>query len=333
MKNIIFALLAASAFGPLGAQTLSPDLQIMLHEQQTTKHLTSTETNEKQSMRLYVRYSNLEALNGLSALGIQVLPEISSGYATAVVPMDKLAEAAKIPGIEYIERGGEPKLRMRYARAKAQIDQMHKDAWNMVGKGYTGKGVVVGIIDTGLEFTHVNFRDADGNLRIKRVWKQGGTGGAAPQKFGYGVEYNTADQIKAAVYDTPSQTHGTHVTGIAAGSERTTNLYGVAPDADIVFVSFGESNADIANAIRYIFDYADEVEKPCVINMSLGSHQGPHDGTSALDRVIDSMVGPGRIIVGACGNEGQNKLHINKKFWHRPYTQNYACLSDRKQIQ
>lgn len=314
MKNIIFALLAASAFGPLGAQTLSPDLQIMLHEQQTTKHLTSTETNEKQSMRLYVRYSNLEALNGLSALGIQVLPEISSGYATAVVPMDKLAEAAKIPGIEYIERGGEPKLRMRYARAKAQIDQMHKDAWNMVGKGYTGKGVVVGIIDTGLEFTHVNFRDADGNLRIKRVWKQGGTGGAAPQKFGYGVEYNTADQIKAAVYDTPSQTHGTHVTGIAAGSERTTNLYGVASDADIVFVSFGESNADIANAIRYIFDYADEVEKPCVINMSLGSHQGPHDGTSALDRVIDSMVGPGRIIVGACGNEGQNKLHINKKF-------------------
>lgn len=314
MKNFILALLAGAMFAPVGAQTLSPDLQIMLHEQQTGKHLMSNDKEVSSTMRLFVRYSNLEALDQLMSMGIQVLPEISTGYATAVVPIEKLAEAASVPGIEYIERGGEPQLRMRYARAKAQVDQLHKDAWQMVGKGYTGNGVVVGVIDIGLEYNHVNFRDADGNLRIKRVWKQDGTGGVSPKKFGYGVEYTSADQIKAAVYDTPAQSHATHVTGIAAGSERSTNLYGVAPDADIVFVSFGNNSADVANAIRYIFDYADEVGKPCVINMSLGSHQGPHDGTSALDRAIDSMVGPGRIIVGACGNEGQNKLHINKKF-------------------
>ncbi|MDE7388613.1 MAG: S8 family serine peptidase, partial [Muribaculaceae bacterium] len=72
--------------------------------------------------------------------------------------------------------------------------------------------------------------------------------------------------------------------------------------------------AQIADAIQYIFDYADEVDKPCVINMSLGAHQGPHDGTSDLDRVIDASVGPGRIIVGAVGNEGAANMHAGKTF-------------------
>ncbi|MDE7125328.1 MAG: S8 family serine peptidase [Muribaculaceae bacterium] len=88
----------------------------------------------------------------------------------------------------------------------------------------------------------------------------------------------------------------------------------MAPDADIVFVSFGNNAVDIPNAVQYIFDYAESVNKPCVINMSLGSHVGPHNGTSTLDQYFASAVGPGRILVGAAGNEGDSQLHATKKF-------------------
>ena len=79
--------------------------------------------------------------------------------------------------------------------------------------------------------------------------------------------------------------------GTAAGADKSSSFYGMAPDADIVFVSFAEENTNIADAIKYIFDYADKVSKPCVINMSLGSHYGPHDGTSYLDQSMSLKSG------------------------------------------
>ena len=116
------------------------------------------------------------------------------------------------------------------------------------------------------------------------------------------------------VYDSSSEYHGAHTMGIAAGGDMKSKYYGVAPDADIVFVSFKSDDTNIADAIKYIFDYADKVDKPCVINMSLGQHIGPHNGTSFLDRLIDESTGPGRIIVGAAGNEGNVRLHTSKTF-------------------
>ena len=159
------------------------------------------------------------------------------------------------------------------------------------------------------------FRDASGEgLRIKRVWNQSSSTGKAPAKYGYGVELSSYDEIVAATCDSGNGFHATHVTNIATGSDPKTKNSGIAPDAEIVFVSFGTNSSDVANAIQYIFEYADEVDKPCVINMSLGSHMGPHDGTSSLDKLIDELTGPGRIIVGAVGNEGESKMHVHKKF-------------------
>ncbi len=118
----------------------------------------------------------------------------------------------------------------------------------------------------------------------------------------------------SARVDTEGEYHGSHVAGIATGADKKSGYHGVAPDADIVFVSFGQNSVDIPNAVKYIFDYAESVGKPCVINMSLGSHMGPHDGTSTIDRFFDSVVGPGRILVGAAGNEGGKRLHVHKTF-------------------
>ena len=94
---------------------------------------------------------------------------------------------------------------------------------------YTGKGVVVGVVDGGFQYSHVDFTNPDGiGTRIARVWDQNANGGKAPSKFGYGSEYVTYDEMRAVNYDISSTFHGSHVAGIAAGSDRTTPYYGPA---------------------------------------------------------------------------------------------------------
>ncbi|MCF0188726.1 MAG: S8 family serine peptidase, partial [Bacteroidaceae bacterium] len=163
---------------------------------------------------------------------------------------------------------------------------------------------------------HSAFHAPDGTLRIKRVWNQTAKpkeGQSAPDKFAYGVELTDPDSIEAAGGDLDNDSHGSHVASIAAGSQNISDgaFRGMAPEADLVFVAVDLSNINrIPDAITYIFDYADEVGKPCVINMSLGTQVGPHDGTSSIDTYIDRLSGPGRIIVGSAGNDNPNKCHL-----------------------
>ena len=168
----------------------------------------------------------------------------------------------------------------------------------------------MGIVDAGFDYTHPAFRHpVDGSLRIARVWEQGTEsfeGCHAPEGFGYGIEMTEAADILRAQADATINSHGTHVAAIASGSDTYMEgtWQGTAPGADIVLVSLDQSvttQADITNAVQYIFDYATEVGKPCVVNLSLGNHDGPHDGTSFFDRMADGMQGPGRLIVGAAG--------------------------------
>jgi subtilisin family serine protease len=118
--------------------------------------------------------------------------------------------------------------------------------------------------------------------------------------------------------------HGTHVAGIAAGRRvRGTPYVGFAPNADLVFAAFGNSgdeaddinawfSSSLCDAVRFIFDEAERRGQPAVVNLSLGSHAGPHDGSSLEDRCLDELVGPGRIIVASAGNEGEGSYHSTR---------------------
>lgn len=253
-------------------------------------------------------------------LGVTPIAE-NANTATVRLTLDALQRLAKQEGVEYIQITSGATQMLNLARQEAGTDQIHKGT--DLPQAYTGEGVVVGVVDAGFDYMHAAFRrPADGALRIKRVWEQSATtldGASAPAKYGYGIELNTPELIEKAQGDSDSNSHGTHVAAIAAGSDAYKDgaYVGNAPDADIVLVALdlnASTNADISNAVQYIFDYADEVGKPCVVNLSLGNQDGPHDGTSTFDTMTDAMQGPGRLIVGAAGNHRTDAFHIDHTF-------------------
>ena len=184
---------------------------------------------------------------------------------------------------------------------------------------YSGRGVVVGVIDVGVDFNHINFLDSAGNSRIVRAYLPCDSTGSHPHVNGMelpGSEYVTIDQIKTLTTDDTKSGHGTHTTGTAAGGYLGNGLNGVATGAQIVVCSMPEeylTDVNIANSVNYIFNYANEVGLPAVINMSLSSQDGPHDGTSQLCKVFDELSGPGRICVVSASNDGDKAIHIQRE--------------------
>ncbi len=187
-------------------------------------------------------------------------------------------------------------------------------------QGYDGTGVVVGVIDAPFDIHHGDFKDADGNSKIKFIWDQALLDGPHPEPYTYGKE---CDSATIADDDCPINddnelwySHGSGVAGVAASSGLAANQYrGVAPNADLILVSFdfyGNFLSRIADAIAYIYDRADELNKPCVINTSLGSYAGSHDGKDLLSQTIDNLIEEhsGRSLVAAAGNLGNNAFHL-----------------------
>lgn len=305
---LLATMLLLSSYG--FAQKLSPSTSLMLQEVASGQKKAKAADGKVQSVSSFVTIKSPEAIEKMEKLGAKVNTRVSETLVTATLPITAIDAISQLDEVVSVSVGTEARLLMDQARSLLGVDDCHKMTEN--NGPYTGKGVVVGIVDNGFQYDHADFLNADkSDTRIKRVWDQHGRGNA-PEAFGYGTEYKSYAEMQAARYDLTSGFHATHVSGIAAGGDKSTPYYGVAPDADLVFVSFDTSNSNIVDGIKYVFDYAESVGKPAVVNISLGSHMGPHDGTSDTDLSFAQLVGPGRIIVGACGNEGLEKLHAGK---------------------
>ncbi|MEO6231517.1 MAG: S8 family serine peptidase [Ferruginibacter sp.] len=235
---------------------------------------------------------------------------------TGLIPIEKIEDIANHPHVQYLSAGEKASPALDSARNSTGVNLVHQGY--QLSQSYFGDGVIVGIVDIGLDYTHPNFYDNTGknNYRIKRVWEQLTTTGTAPLGYSYGRELTTQTQILNAQRDVTVYSHGTHVAGIAAGAGGgvSTDYVGIAPKADIVLVSSDGNAAKLLDGVAYIMDYAASVNKPCVINLSWGSHIGPHDGTSAFDQGCDQLVGPGKIIVGAAGNQGADSIYLAKTY-------------------
>ena len=265
----------------------------------------------------YIHVDDGFDISTLTSMGVKV-GTVAGNIVTAKVPVAVIDELSATDGIRYVDAGRAVKPMMDIARDACGVDDVH--AGTDLSGSFDGEGVVIGIIDMGFEYDHANFYDSDlTDLRIKRIWEQDWTGGSSPSAYGYGGEITTTDDMLYYLGDVTSTSHGTHVAGIAAGaySADGSSYYGVAPGADLVFVSMGEdteNNVNISDAVAYIYDYADSVGKPCVVNMSIGTQIGPHDGTSSFDQLCDALQGEGRLLVGSVGNFGDYDCHVSQTF-------------------
>ncbi|MDF2438061.1 MAG: hypothetical protein K0Q95_2437 [Bacteroidota bacterium] len=187
-------------------------------------------------------------------------------------------------------------------------------------QGYDGSGVIVGIIDTGIDFTHPDFKDSTGKSRIINLWDQTlPVASNTPSLYSYGQEWTNIQidsGLASAHNDLAFAGHGTHVAGIAVGNGLATGNYkGVAPKADIIVVAFDFNNGGPTNmidAVNYIYDKALALGKPCVINASLGDYYGSHDGRDLQAQMINSILNTqsGRAFVSAAGNAGNYPYHL-----------------------
>lgn len=181
---------------------------------------------------------------------------------------------------------------------------------------FDGKNVIIGIIDTGIDFNHPDFKDKNGKSRILWLWDQGNKG-TSPLPFSYGTEW-TAAQIDKGLCthsDKAYNGHGTFISGIVAGNGSGNILYqGIAPAAELIVVAldFKRPGATFADAIKYLIDKAELLKKPLVINISAGNYYGSHDATDLQSKLIEELISgkPGRVLVAAAGNAGNTKYHL-----------------------
>lgn len=288
---------------------------------------------------LIVKYSG--SLDELLAAGISVV-YLLNNYAILTVPQGAVELVAQLPQIEYIEM---PK-RLFFAdsaglRASCITPVQSGPA------GLTGRGVIIGLVDSGLDYTHPDFRNADGTTRLLALWDQTAASGQAdslgepfrlpggkfwtkgpPAGYTRGVLYpqevinaalslneNAADLVPSVDYSG----HGTAVMGIAAGNGRQGGaaFRGVAYESDMIVVKLGNPDADgfprtteLMQGINYIIEEGVRRNRPVVINVSFGNNYGSHDGTSLLENYINDVAGVGRcLIVIGTGNEGAASGH------------------------
>lgn len=259
-------------------------------------------------------------LRRFDAYGVKV-NSLVSNMTTLQIPISRFAEFAASGLCSYIDLGQQLTPLLDKVRDELGVNYIHMGV--NLPQSFDGTGVVVGVIDIGFDYGHPSFYDTTGTqLRIKRVWQQADNTGTAPSGFSYGSEYTTQEQILALGTDNPNYGHGSHTAGIAAGcgapSANGSAYRGMAPGADIVMVATPLIETSIFDGIRYIHQYARSVGKPCVINISLGSNTGPHDGTGSFDRMIEDYLYTqpvdSLVVVVSAGNSGDNKNHLSKVF-------------------
>ena len=266
----------------------------------------------------------------IEPLGACLSCRISDDIFIADIPVDKLENIAASPAVKEVDSGAPVGAYLNQARSATFADAAIEGAASEgFTSAYRGKGVIAGIFDSGIDPGHVTFEDADGKSRV-----------AAYYNYVENRLYS-GDGIKSASTDNASETHGTHCAGIMAGNgapaaDKVIGItsafaqgtgagpivldnqvgnpyYGMAREAEIYLAGGSLTDANILDAAGKIRDYARSKGKPAVLNLSLGSIAGPHDGSGTFNRAL-AEIGKDVIICIAAGNDGNRKMAVRKAF-------------------
>ncbi len=249
----------------------------------------------------------------------------AKGVLLVTLPLKKLREIEKLTGIESVEIPAELLIpRLNHARSEVGLTDF-RPKLPISNEPLTGKNVVIATVDSGLDWWHGDFRHSDGKTRVARYAWWGDEGEDGPDDGGTGFrigrqkpqhDYDADDINKALngskyIAHRDPRGHGTHCMSIAAGNGRASKHYkfqGVAPEATIMALGTTRyTNTPVKWGIENFFELAKD--RPAVISLSYGSHFGPHDGTSAVEKTIERQSGEGRIVVVAAGNEAEDGIH------------------------
>ena len=236
---------------------------------------------------MIIKYSGPES--GLAGNGIQVVPLLGS-YAVVTLPESEIDEYSHRVQVEFMEKPKRLYFELFQAKGASCIRTVQTGR-----NGLTGKGILTGVVDSGVDYFHPDFRNADGSSRILRLWDQS-IQGNPPQGYVTGTEY-TKEQIDEAlalgenqgrrlVPSSDYSGHGTSVLGIAAGNGRASDgvNQGVACESDLLVVKMGiprensfPRTTELIQGIDYLVRQALAMERPMVINLSFGNNYGSHE--------------------------------------------------------
>ncbi|QIB68479.1 S8 family peptidase [Aminipila butyrica] len=283
---------------------------------------TSDQYSDSDMLEVIVKYSG-----DIMAVGAELdafVEILDVNYAILTISLANLAKLYQYNEVEYVELPKNLTYFLRESLNSACISQVQRPtSFNL-----TGAGVAIGIIDSGIDYTHSDFQNQDGSTRILFLWDQT-IDGNPPMDFRNGSEYTKAQIDEALASDTPyefvpsrdTEGHGTAVAGVAAGNGRGSDSVekGVAPNASLIVVKLGHTGhaaftrtTEIMRAIKYIYAKAQEVNMPVSINISYGTNNGSHDGSSLFEGYIDNMTERWRsCICVAAGNEASAGHHYS----------------------
>lgn len=237
------------------------------------------------------------------------------GYAIIRYPEGYLDEIRALPEVLYAQLPVRLYFELSQEKNAACITALTEET------GLNGQGVLIGIIDSGVDVSHRAFRTANGNTRFRYFWDQTGAG-VPPEGYYIGTAYTEEELNELLQSGVPGNLlprdfsgHGTAVAGIAAGNDPNADYYGVAPEAGLIGVRLGTSGgyprtSELMQAVNYCLQCALLLQQPLVINLSFGNNYGDHTGQSLLEDYLNLAATIGKTcIVAGTGNEGSSALH------------------------
>lgn len=274
-----------------------------LHSRNYIKNLSIEKNEENRYVSAIIKITEDSVIDDLTKLGVKLINRRRE-LLLVYIPISKIEHVSDMMAISRVGIGTQSLPLMDKARVMGNVDDIIS-AQSQIGI-YDGSGVVVGFSDIGFDPNHISFLDENNNRRVKRLVNY-------VDSLGLIVDITDSNEISRWITDRSEEFHATHVGGILAGSYCGNGYEGIATGAEIVATTSELYDGSILAGVENVVEYARQQGKPAVVNLSVGSYTGPHDGSDLFCQYLD-RIGEDAIICISAGNEGTKQNTLSKQF-------------------